>query len=151
MPSRINLMIEEKHFRKLERMYLSAPINGLYRPKISISEGKAEITMGAEEQFFHAADALHGSVYFKMLDDAAYFAANSVVTDVFLLTTGFNLHLIRQVTGGIISSVGKCTFSSSNLFIGEAKLYNQDGEEVAFGTGTFMKSRKALSKEIGYT
>jgi len=144
-------MDEEQHYRKLERMYLSAPINEIYRPKISISKGQAEIVMTAEEKFFHAAHALHGSVYFKMLDDATFFAANSVVTDTFLLTTGFNLHFFRPVTGGEIKAEGRLTFSSSNLFVAEGKLYTNDGIEVAYGTGTFVKSRKFLNPEIGYS
>ena len=37
---------------------------------------------------FHTAGAAHGTLFFKMLDDAAFYAANSLVTDRFLLTTG---------------------------------------------------------------
>jgi len=35
-------------------------------------------------------------VYFKLLDDAVYFAANSVVEDVFLLLSSFNGNLIPK-------------------------------------------------------
>jgi len=65
----------ENHFRKLERMYLSAPINsGFYKGiTLVISDEKAELTLKIEPKFFHAAHAIHGSVYFKMLDDAAFF------------------------------------------------------------------------------
>jgi hypothetical protein len=31
--------------------------------------------------FFHAAHAVHGSVYFKALDDAAFFAVASLVQE----------------------------------------------------------------------
>ena len=70
----------EIHFRKLERMYLSAPVNNqLYNGvTIAISDQRAELTLEIEEKFFHAANAIHGSVYFKMLDDAAFFAVNSI-------------------------------------------------------------------------
>jgi acyl-coenzyme A thioesterase PaaI-like protein len=34
----------------------------------------------------HSIHAVHGSVYFKALDDAAFFAVNSLVEDVFVLT-----------------------------------------------------------------
>ena len=36
---------------------------------------------------FHAAGAGHGTIYFKMLDDAAFYAANSMVEEQFVLTT----------------------------------------------------------------
>jgi acyl-coenzyme A thioesterase PaaI-like protein len=44
--------------------------------------------------------AAHGTIYFKMLDDAAFYAANTLVTDRFLLTTSFNLLFSRPVRGG---------------------------------------------------
>ena len=143
--------MNKDHFRKLERMYLSAPINELYRPSIEVGEGTTEISMEADKKFFHAADALHGAVYFKMLDDAAFFAANSVVTDTFVLTTSFNIHFFRPVIGGTITSKGTIIFASSNLYVSEARLYTDEGTEVAFGTGTFMKSRMLLTEDIGYT
>ena len=39
---------------------------------------------------FHAAGAAHGTLFFKMLTDAAFYAANSLGTDRFLLTTGYS-------------------------------------------------------------
>jgi len=93
---------------------------------------------------------VHGSVYFKLLDDAGYFAANSVIEDVFLLTSSFNVNLIRPVTSGTIKAVGKLKSQSKNLLIAEATIYNEEGKEVAFGTGTFMKSGVVLTPEIGY-
>ena len=44
--------------------------------------------------------AAHGTSYFKMLDDAAFYAANSLVTDRFLLTTAFNLLFTRPLGAG---------------------------------------------------
>src|SRR5205085_7842937 len=57
--------------RRSSDLYLSAPVNNqLYNGiTIAISEEKAELTLKVEEKFFHAANAIHGSVYFKMLDD----------------------------------------------------------------------------------
>src|SRR5438132_132473 len=62
----------EEHFRKLERMYQSAPINRYFAPVLRISEGSAQLTIPVKTDFFHAAHAVHGSVYFKALDDAAF-------------------------------------------------------------------------------
>ena len=47
--------------------------------------------------------AAHGTIYFKMLDDAAFYAANSLVTDRFLLTTAFNLHFTKPIRTGEVS------------------------------------------------
>ena len=143
---------QEIHFRKLERMYLSAPVNNqLYKGiTITISDQMAELTLKIEEKFFHAANAIHGSVYFKMLDDAAFFAVNSIVKDVFVYTVSFNVQLLRPVSSGLIKSTGELKFKSSNLFIADSILLDEDKKLVGRGSGNFMKSKIELTKEIGY-
>ena len=100
-------MERDPHFAGLERMYLAAPVNEFYRPRIEVSDSQATIEVDVKPDFFHSAGAVHGSVYFKMLDDAAFFAANSLETDVFVLTTSFTTYLTRPVTSGTMRSVGK--------------------------------------------
>lgn len=141
-----------EHYRKLERMYLNANFNKeIYQStKIKIEEETAEIQLTIEPKYFHALGAIHGSVYFKLLDDAAFFAVNSIVEDVFVLTTNFNINLVRPVNTGIITAKGKVKFKSRHLFIAESSLINEEGKEIAFGTGHFAKSKVALTEDIGY-
>ena len=143
---------QEIHFRKLERMYLSAPVNNLLYNGITIiiSDQKAELTLKIEEKFFHAANAIHGSVYFKMLDDVAFFAVNSIVKDVFVYTVSFNVQLLRPVSSGIIKSIGELKFKSSNLFIADSTLFDENNKLVGRGSGNFMKSKIELTQETGY-
>lgn len=140
------------HFQKLERMYLDANVQKMIydTTTISISEGEATVGLTIHEKYFHAADAIHGSVYFKLLDDAAFFAANSLVEDVFVLTANFNVNLIRPCSHGKLKSVGKVRFRSKNTIIAESTIYNEDGKEIGFGSGTFLRSNIALTEEIGY-
>ena len=140
------------HYEKLERMYLQANVNTMVFNSTScnIREGEAEIGLTISEKYFHALGAAHGSVYFKLLDDACFFAVQSLVEDVFVLTTSFNINLIRPVNQGVIKAVGKLKYTSKELFVAEANLYNSEGKEIGFGTGNFTKSRIALSQEIGY-
>ncbi|RYD63131.1 MAG: thioesterase, partial [Sphingomonadales bacterium] len=78
----------ELHYRALERLYASAPINALFASRLEITgEGRSRIVFDVTRDVFHAAGAAHGTIYFKMLDDAAFYAANSLATDRFLLTT----------------------------------------------------------------
>jgi len=145
-------MSETEHFRRLERMYLSAPVNNeIYKGIILlVSPERAELTLQVEPKFFHAANAIHGSVYFKMLDDAAFFAVNSVVQETFVYTVSFNIQLLRPVTEGIIRSVGELKFKSTNLFIADAALYDENNKLIGRGSGNFMKRKIALTEEIGY-
>jgi len=54
------------------------------------------------------------------------------------------------VNKGLIKSIGKVKYHSENLFVAGSILYNQEGKEIAFGTGNFAKSKIKLSEEIGY-
>lgn len=115
-----------------------------------IGEGRSRIRFSVNEQLYHAAGAAHGTVYFKMLDDAAFYAANSLVTDRFLLTTGFNLHFTRPVRGGQVVAEGRWISGKRRVFVAEAHLTDEEGEEIGRGTGTFMRSHIALSGLAGY-
>ena len=140
----------EDHYRKLERMYLSAPCNAYYKPQITIGEGTAELKIPITPNLYHAAGAAHGSVYFKTADDAAFFAVNSLVQDVFVLTTNLNVHLLRPVAEGTITGHGKAVFTSRNLFLAETVLVDGAGKEIGRATASFARSKIPLSSDIGY-
>ena len=140
----------EEHHRRLERMYASAPVNQYFAPSMRVSEGKAEVTIQVRPDFFHAAHAVHGVVYFKLLDDAAFFSVNSLVRDVFVLTVSFNIYLTRPVSAGELKASGRVIHRSRRLFLAESELVNGEGQEIARGSGVFMRSTIALSPEVGY-
>ena len=139
------------HHRALERLYSAAPVNALFASRLSIvGEGRAEITFDVDSRVFHAAGAAHGTIYFKMLDDAAFYAANTLVTDRFLLTTSFNLHFTKPVRSGPVTSEGRWISGRKRVLVAEARLVDADGDEIGRGTGTFMRSRIPLSSLAGY-
>jgi uncharacterized protein (TIGR00369 family) len=140
----------DEHYRRLERMYLSAPANEYFRPEIRIGEGTAVVELAVRRDFFHAASAVHGSVYFKLLDDATFFAASSLVRDVFVLTASFNIYFMRPVSEGIMRARGTIVSRSTRLLIGEGVLEDAAGKEIARGSGTFMPSRVPLDDKLGY-
>ncbi|HMA23854.1 MAG TPA: PaaI family thioesterase [Gemmatimonadaceae bacterium] len=140
----------DEHFRKLERMFHAAPINRFFEPVLRVSEGKAEITVPIKPDFFHAANAVHGSVYFKALDDAAFFAANSLVSDVFVLTVTYTVYLTRPISEGAMRATGRVVHRSKSLIIADAELLDSSDRQIARGSGTFMRSQIPLSPAIGY-
>lgn len=142
---------ELAHFRALESLYAAAPINRLFPSRLSIVEsGRSTIAFDIRPDFYHAAGATHGTSYFKMLDDAAFYAANSLVTDRFLLTTAFNLLFTRPIKEGPATAHGRWISGRRRVFVAEAFLLDAEGEEVARGTGTFMRSSFPLSSLPGY-
>ncbi|HCB74961.1 PaaI family thioesterase [Sphingomonas yantingensis] len=142
---------EAAHFRALESLYAAAPINRLFDSSLEIVEpGLARIRFTIDERYFHAGGAAHGTSYFKMLDDAAFYACNSLVTDRFLLTTQFNLLFTRPLGEGPVTAEGRWISGRRRVFVADARLIDEEGEEVARGTGTFMRSRIALASLPGY-
>ena len=139
------------HHRALEALYRHAPVNRLFDSTLEIVEpGFARIRFKVEEGLFHAAGAAHGTLYFKMMDDAAFYACNSLVTDRFLLTTAFNLLFTRPLGVGEVVAEGRWASGRRRVFVGEARLVDSQGEEAGRGTGTFMRSHIPLASLPGY-
>ena len=142
----------ERHFRALESLYRSAPINTLFASRLELpGEGVSRLAFDVTEEVYHAAGAAHGTIYFKMLDDAAFYAANTLVSDRFLLTTSFNLHFTKPVRIGPVVAEGKWVSGRKRVFVAESRLLDEEGDEIGRGTGTFMRSHIALSGLPGYT
>lgn len=139
-------MIEEKHFQQLEALFLSAPINKTWYPdfRIQIRDKESEILGQVSPQTFHALGAMHGSVVFKWLDDAAYFAAASTEKDFFLLTKQFDIQLLRPVSAGIIRAVGQWEEASEREIKASATLWNDQNKPIGKGVGIFVRSKYPL-------
>lgn len=139
----------DSHRRALERMYIGAPINQFFRPVIRIEEGAAEIRMPIRPDMHHSARATHGAVYFKMLDDAAFFSVQSLVKEAFVVTVSFQVYLLAPAIEGEMVSTGKVVHQTKRLFVAESVI-EVGGETVARGSGSFMRSSVKLDASIGY-
>lgn len=142
--------MKNEHYRKLENMMHSAPIVKLVGARAEISHGQADIILPVERKLFHAAGALHGAMYFLALDNAAFFAVNSLVEDVFVLTVSFNIYLLRPVDHGAVKASGKVVSSTRTQYLAESVLYDAEGRDIARGNGVFVKGKVKLTPEIGY-
>jgi len=141
---------DAEHHRKLELLYTNAPVSQWYGTTIAIADGQAEVRLAIRPEFYHAAHAVHGSVYFRALDDAAFFAVNSRVRDVLVLTVSFTVHFTRPVTSGEVRAVGRLLHGSGRLFLAEADLFDSGGRLLGRGSGVFTRSAIPLDPSIGY-
>ncbi len=143
-------MTPEEHYRRLERTYAQAPVNQHIAPTLTVSEGRAELRFALKESFHHSAGGVHGAYYFKALDDAAFFAANSIELQHFVLTADFNLRLLRPLTFGEVLAEGRVVHEGKSIIIADAKLYDPQGNVAAVGRGSFARSKLSLMKSKGY-
>ena len=143
-------MTTAEHYTKLENMMHSAPFMKLTGVKVAVSKGEAQITLPVREEFHHAAGAMHGALYFLALDNAAFFAVNSLVEDVFVLTTSFTTYITRPVSEGVVTAYGKVVNKNRSQFIAESVLRDSSDKEIARASGIFVRSKIPLTDKIGY-
>lgn len=141
---------KEGHYSKLERAYSTAPNNDFYTPRLKISEGQAEVIIPILKNHYHFFGAAHGSVYFKALDDAAFFSANSLEFERILLTSNLNVYLTKPIKSGEMKAIGKVVHRTRSSFLSEALLYNSKNEIIGKGIGSFVKSQRLLTEIEGY-
>lgn len=139
----------EQHFRRLQDVYHTAPVNVEMKPKLEVSWGAATSVMVAEKKYFHAGKGLHGALYFKMLDDTAYFACQSVEREYFLLTAEFTTRFFKPVTGGELVCESKIDHIDGKKYRASAKLFWND-ELAGEGSGLFLRSRIRLDDLEAY-
>lgn len=139
-----------EHHRRLERMYQRAPVNRTTNPRLVVEEGSAQVSMSVDEGMHHAAGAVHGATLFKLLDDAAFFAANSLVEERFTLTANFTLHLLDPVRVGRLVAVGEVAHEGDSSIVADAQVRDEDGNKVARGTGTYVPSETRLDDVEAY-
>ncbi|WP_300674639.1 PaaI family thioesterase [Desulfoluna sp.] len=133
------------HYRALENMYQAAPINRFFPPQMTVSQGTATIKLHLKQEYHHTAGAVHGSVYFKLLDDAAFFAVNSLEKEVFVLTTAFTTYITRPVVEGTMTAVGRVMNTGKSQWLAESVVYDDKDREIARGNGIFVRSKIRLA------
>ena len=141
---------DEEHNRRLGGVFRASPTNAAGETEISVYHGGATLKRQVGPELHHAAGAVHGAHLFKLLDDAAFFAANSLVRDAFVLTVSFNVHYMRPVAAGVLTAEGRVVRATRRVIWSEAELRDERGRLVATGTGTFLSSTVGLTADIGY-
>jgi uncharacterized protein (TIGR00369 family) len=139
-------MSNKAHYRRLERLYYSAPINKDFfeGSKIEVTENAATIELKVKEKHHHAGNAMHGAVYFKLMDDAAYFASASVEEEFFILTKSYQIEFLRPVVSGMIKAIGTVVSQDEDETVAIAELFNEQGKLVGRGKGVFVRAHKKL-------
>jgi len=140
------------HYQRLERLFQEAPLNqGIFAGSVmKVSESKAVYELAIDRKYFHAANAMHGAIYFKLLDDAAYFAAASTETEFFILTKSYEIKFIRPVEEDNLRAEGEVLEQGERETKARSVIYNSKGKKVAEGVGVFVKGPKRLSDLAGY-
>lgn len=133
--------MNDAHFRALEQMYLSVPLNNQYEPSITVGEQTASIVIAVKPFFLHALGVMHGMIYFKMLDDACAFAAASAELSKPMVTASLTIDFMRPVTEGTLSARGRVVRIEGRKHFTEATLVDDKGATVAKAHALFLPAK----------
>jgi acyl-coenzyme A thioesterase PaaI-like protein len=93
---------------------------------------------------------MHGVVYFKALDDATFFAANSLVEEVFVLTASFEIEFLGPVSFGEVRATAKVIADDGRRIEAQGELFDEKDQLIGRGVGQFARSRILLGPEVHY-
>ncbi len=137
------------HTQKLAQMYNQMPFNDDLKPQMDIiSLGECKVLATVNPKFFHGGGIVHGSIIFRLLDDACTFAAWSLVDTHVCVTKSLHIHFQKPINQGTMQAYGKVQEISqtANEISVEGNLTNQ-GQEVARCTAIIARM-SSLSKAM---
>lgn len=143
-------MTDYAHYRGLKHLYANAPISRWSGSTVAIEKGHAEIRIPIRPEFLQAPHAVHPSVYFRALNDAALFAVNSLVDDVQVLPVSFSMNIVHLRCDGEMRAHGWLRHEQGALFIAESELRDASGALLATGNGISCRSSIPLDNDHGY-
>jgi acyl-coenzyme A thioesterase PaaI-like protein len=135
------------HVEKLERLYLAGPDNEGYEPGVRISGGEAEVVIRVRDTILHAPDFLPASLCFKVMNDSAALAVNSLVENTRVLTVNFNVRLAQASASGDLIARSLFVGMSGDHYLAESVLIDSEGTEIGRGNGAFAESSRLLGDE----
>ena len=107
----------------------------------SVEPGKSVTYIDVEDVHLNGSGTLHGGVYSSLIDNSMGVAVLALV-GVRTATIEMNVHFLGAVDEGRITCRSQVVHRTRRTATAEAKVYNDDGEIVAMGTGAFRVFEK---------
>lgn len=101
-----------------------------------VDPGLAVLYIDVEDLHFNGNGTLHGGVYASLIDNAMGLSVSSLV-GVRVATTQMNVHFLGAVREGRITCRGEVVHRTRRTATAEGRVYDEEGNLVALGTGGF--------------
>ncbi len=101
-----------------------------------VEPGRAVLHIDVEEYHLNGNGTLHGGVYASLIDNAMGISVAALV-GVRTATTQMNVHFLGPVSSGRIVCRSEVVHRTRRTATAEAKVYDEEGNLVALGTGAF--------------
>ncbi|WP_027415442.1 PaaI family thioesterase [Aneurinibacillus terranovensis] len=111
--------------------------------EMKIEEGYAELRMDITPNLHQRRGSVHGGALATLIDGAIGSAVRSVLTEEEISpTVELKVNYIRPATGEYLTAKSKLYHRGGSLAVGQAEIYDSNGDLVAIGTATFMILKK---------
>lgn len=107
---------------------------------IHFEEGNVLLKLPVHEKLYNVNGTLHGGVHATMIDLILGMAIRST-TKTRCTTMNLNLNYLAPASGGEIQAKGRILKQGYRIVTAEGELYDQEGEMIAKGIGTFKLIR----------
>lgn len=114
---------------------------------VSVGEGVVELEIPISKRHLNVQGTVHGGIIANLIDSAMGMAIKSL--DKVGATTGLSVNFLKSAgRGDVLKAVGTVTKNGKNVIFGEAKVYNQKGDLLAQGQGSFYCVGDFLKKYL---
>lgn len=139
-----------EHYKKLENLFLKSSINEILDAKIKITEGATEIHLTKKEFMHNEIEPIHSAYIFMVLESSAFFAANSLIEDVSIVSKSFEILYVRNLESKIYTAKAKFLEKSMGNYIISSELYDEKGNLITKAKGVYRRSKKSLKNIKNY-
>ena len=106
-----------------------------------LDPGRAVLHIDVEDIHLNGNGSLHGGVYTSLIDNAMGLSVSSLV-GLRTATTQMNVHFLGPVSEGRITCRGEVVHRTRRTATAEGRVYDEEGNLVALGTGAFRVFEK---------
>ena len=134
------LRLNPKYVEVISKVVNQSPYFALLSMKIKNLEwGTAVLEVDLEEKHLQPFGYVHGGVMASVMDAAAFWAVFPQVKDGMGLTTvEIKVNFLAPVREGRLVVKGRCIKKGKTLALGDATIYDGNGNLIAHGTATMM-------------
>lgn len=138
-------MVDRQHFRRLERIYESAPSEKSHHAQeVAVALGRAAFATEIDGDERTPQELAGHTHYHRLLCDAGALAAGSLVEDRVVTVQQFNMSVVEQGYSGTVQVSARVVLAQPPGYHVEIHLYTPEGDVLAHGFGIFAPSTQEL-------
>jgi uncharacterized protein (TIGR00369 family) len=130
----------------LRETFESSPYFNLIGFKIvELEKEQVTISLPVHERLLNTRNMIHGGVYASMIDTILSVTIRSY-SNVPLATINLNVYFLKSCNDGTLTAKAKIIHKGNSIVTAEGEIFDQQGNLLAKGTGTFKVLSDTRSK-----